>query len=80
MNFGTIFLDFYEPLTLSDALAEQRITNPTLDPFKNKDDRLKFNNELGNKIVFILQDHVRIMPTTLVASVLLLYRKGISED
>jgi glycerol-3-phosphate O-acyltransferase len=30
--------------------------------------------------VYILQDHIRIMPTTLTAAVLLLHRKGISED
>jgi len=28
MNFGTIYLDFYEPIKLSEALAEQKITNP----------------------------------------------------
>lgn len=53
---------------------------PSLDPFKNKADRMKVNNELGNKIVFILQKNIRVMPTTLVASILLMYRKGISED
>ena len=28
MNFGTIYLDFYEPIKLSEALAEQKIINP----------------------------------------------------
>ena len=30
-------------------------------------------------MIYILQNHIRIMPTTLVASILLMYRKGISE-
>ena len=80
MNFGTIFLDFYEPIKLSQAIADAQEISPSLDPFKNKKDRLTFNNDLGHKIVYILQDHIRIMPPTLVASLLLFYRKGISED
>jgi len=40
---------------------------------------MKFNNELGHKLIYNLQNHVRIMPTTLVAAILLMYRKGISE-
>lgn len=80
MNFGTIYLDFYEPIKISQALAQQQKITPSLDPFKNKADRLKFNNELGHKIVFILQNHVRIMPTNLVSAILLMYRRGISED
>jgi len=53
---------------------------PSLNPYKAREDRLKVNNELGNKLVFILQNHIRIMPTTLLAALMLLYRKGISED
>lgn len=37
------------------------------------------NNSLGNQIIFTLQKNIRIMPCTLVATILLLYRKGISE-
>jgi hypothetical protein len=48
--------------------------------FSNKEERLSFNNDLGNEITFILQRHIRIMPTTLCAAILLLHRKGISED
>ena len=80
MNFGTINMDFYEPIKISEEVIAQQKINPKLDPFKNKADRMKFNNDLGYKIVFILQDHIRIMPPVLVSSLLLLYRKGISED
>lgn len=80
MNFGTIYLDFYEPITISETLKEAQLVNPKFDPFTRREDRLKFNNDLGHKIVFTLRNHVRIMPTTLLASILLLYRKGISEE
>jgi len=40
---------------------------------------MKFNGELGNRLVFNLQKHIRIMPCTLVATILLLFRKGINE-
>lgn len=80
MNFGTITVDFYEPIKLSDVLKSQTALSPSLNPYANKADRQKLNDALGNQIVFTLRDYVRIMPTTLVASILLLYRKGISEE
>ena len=36
------------------------------------------NRELANQVVFTLQENIRIMPTTMVASIVLLYRKGIT--
>lgn len=35
---------------------------------------------LANEIVDTLQRNLRIMPTTIVASLILLYRNGISRD
>lgn len=80
MNFGTIMVDFYEPVKLSEVLKVQIAKTPSLNPYASKADRQKLNDSLGNQIVFTLRDYVRIMPTTLVASILLLYRKGISEE
>ena len=54
MNFGTINMDFYEPIKISEEVAAAQKINPKLDPFKKKADRLKINNDLGYKIVFIL--------------------------
>lgn len=53
---------------------------PNFNPFQNPKDRIKITNDLGEKIVFQLQDNVRYMPTNLVAAMLLLNRKGISQD
>jgi len=41
---------------------------------------MKFNESLGYQIIFKLQKYLRITPATLVAAILLLYRKGITED
>ena len=54
MNFGSIFVDFYEPINVSQELVEQQKVNPSLDPMTKKEDRLTFNNALGHKMVYIL--------------------------
>jgi glycerol-3-phosphate O-acyltransferase len=41
---------------------------------------MTYNNSLGYQLVFKLQEKVRIMPTALVATIILLYRKGISQQ
>lgn len=57
--------------------AEQ---GPSFNPWENKKDRMYFNNRLGYHLLFFLQSKHKIMPTHLVASIVLLYRKGISEE
>jgi len=52
--------------------------NPKLDPFKNEKDKISITNELGLKIIYEMQKRVRMMPTTMVSSMLLLHRKGIN--
>lgn len=54
--------------------------NPSLDPFNNPKDKITVTNDLGLKIIYDLQSNVRMMPTSLVSSMLLLHRKGISEN
>lgn len=43
-------------------------------------DRLFITNNLGFEIIYALLRNIRIMPTNLVAAVLLMQRKGINED
>ena len=50
------------------------------DPYSSKQDRMFFNNHMGNRLVFHLQRHLRIMPVTLVSTISLLHRKGVSEE
>lgn len=49
------------------------------DPFTNPKDRRVFNENLAYRIVYALQDNIRIMPTTMVASMLLMHRKGVNQ-
>ena len=55
-------------------------TIPNFDPFANKKDQQTLNKDLAHDIIWELQRNIRIMPTTMVASIILLYRKGISES
>lgn len=51
-----------------------------MKPFEEEKDRLTITNNLGLEIIYSLQRNIRMMPTNLVASVILLQRKGISES
>jgi len=81
MNLGSIYLDFCDPIPMDEfTLREQKAIGPQFDPYKNQKDRLTITKNLAYRIVYTLQNNIRIMPTTLVASVLLLHRKGINEQ
>lgn len=80
MNFGTMLVDFGNPILLSDFTNRMMKELPGFDPFKNKKDQQFLNGQLAEHIVFRLQKNIRIMPTTMVASLILLFRKGISKE
>jgi len=80
MNLGSIYLDFCEPIVFSDFNKECVRQDPKLDPMVNEKDRLAVTNSLGNDLIYSLQRNIRMMPTNLVASVVLLQRKGINEN
>lgn len=79
MNLGSIYLDFCEPVVFSEFNNKQIRENPKLNPMINDKDRLTVTNNLGLEIIYSLQRNIRVMPTNLVASMVLLQRKGISE-
>lgn len=78
-NFGTMMVDFCKPIQISEFTAQKMKENPDFDPFTKKQDQQKLNFDLANEIVHTLQRNIRIMPTTIVASLILLYRNGISK-
>lgn len=81
MSFGSLYIDFNDPIHISKELESFSAKQSSdFNPVANRKDRLYFNNYLGYELVFKLQEKVRIMPTTLVATICLLYRKGISEE
>lgn len=72
MNLGSIYLDFCEPIIFSEYNAAQIAKNPKLNPDANEKDRLAITNSLGLDLVYSLLRNIRMMPTNLVASMVLL--------
>jgi hypothetical protein len=54
--------------------------NPKLNPDTNEKDKLTITNNLGLELIYSLQRNIRMMPTNLVAAMVLLQRKGISSS
>lgn len=79
MNLGTMYVDICDPILISEYTAKKMIENPGFDPFTVKVDTLKLNNDLAHDIVYKLQKEIRMMSTNIVASLVMLYRQGISK-
>mmetsp|Transcript_17381 Transcript_17381/g.12422 ORF Transcript_17381/g.12422 Transcript_17381/m.12422 type:complete len:365 (+) Transcript_17381:799-1893(+) len=80
MNLGSIYLDFCDPIVLSDYINKQQAIHPSLKPAESEKDRTEITTRLSWDIIFCLQDNVRIMPTCLVASIIMMHRTGINEE
>lgn len=50
------------------------------DPFTNNEQRKELVSHLGYDVIYALNEKLVIMPTAIVAALLLTQRKGISED
>lgn len=80
MNYGTILIDFCEPISVSDYTKQKMQVMPQFNPFTSREDQLQLNAVLAQDIVLELKKKIRMMPTTMVASIILLFRRGISRD
>lgn len=76
MNFGKIYVAIDTPISLKEYTSRF----PTLDPFNLPAERFAVVKSLGYEIVNRLQERLVIMPTALVATVMLMQRRGVSED
>lgn len=79
MSFGSIYMDFCDPITAEGHLSLMKSQGNNIDPWSNMADRRKYNEDLAYRVVYELQDNIRIMPTSIVASLILMHRKGINE-
>lgn len=79
MNFGSIYVEATEPISFRD-LTQEMIVKHDLNPAVNKKDQMLITSTLGWQIIRKLTERVIIMPTAICASLLLMHRKGISED
>jgi glycerol-3-phosphate O-acyltransferase len=78
-NFGSIYIEFTQPISFKNYIQEL-IVKEGLNPTVNKEDQKLVTSNLGWHIVRVLSDNVIVMPTSIVASMLLMHRKGITND
>jgi glycerone phosphate O-acyltransferase/fatty acyl-CoA reductase len=79
MNFGSIYVEFAEPISFKSYVQEM-VSKQNLSPAVNKEDRMLITSSLGYHLIHKLSENLVIMPTSICASILLMHRKGISED
>jgi len=90
-NFGKVFVKFAEPISLKEYTAKYlqgensktenlKMDQAALKPFEQKEHRAPLVNQLGHDLIRIINDNLIIMPTSLVASIILMHRKGLIEE
>lgn len=85
-NFGKVYVKFCEPVSLKDytkSFQQSAAVQPNqvaVDPFTNVTERKRLVNALGLDILRVFNDNLMIMPSSIVASILLMHRKGIVEE
>ncbi|KAL9644790.1 hypothetical protein ABK040_012444 [Willaertia magna] len=79
-KYGDIHVKVAEPISLKDYVEQLKEENSSFDPFYNKEDKTELVKRLGSKITYQLNQSSVIMPTALIATILLTYREGISMD
>ena len=81
MNFGKVYINFCEPLSVKDYTDKFiKSGNEQVEPFGKPSDRNIVNRNLAFDVLKIATDNLVIMPTSLIASILLMHRKGINEE
>jgi glycerol-3-phosphate O-acyltransferase len=78
LNYGRIYIEFGKTISLKQFALGYNKSLPCI-----KDDmplRKKIIQDLAYEIVYIMLDKIVVMPTGMVSSILLMHRKGITED
>ncbi len=81
MNFGKVYINVCQPFSVkkySVDLAEKQQVQ--MDPYTNRTERTTVIKSLGYEIVYQLNENIVVMVPAMVASLILLHRKGISEE
>ncbi len=76
-NYGRVYVEICKPMTVRPFIDSVQRRNPQL---KGQELRQELVGQLGKEIVLRLTNGIVIMSTSIVSSVLLMHRKGISED
>lgn len=79
MDFGSIYVEFTKPISFK-SYVQQQMVEAGINPEINMEDRKLVTSSLAWQIINTLTDNLLIMPTSICASILLMHRKGISDD
>lgn len=74
-NFGKIFVELGKPISALEFCKTLQV-----DPFSSPEQREMVNTKLGYEIVYQLQETTMIMPTSIVAAIMLMHRRKVIED
>ena len=78
MNFGSIYVEFAEPISFKSYVQEM-VSTHNLNLSKIKDQKL-ITNKIGYELVFKLSQNLIIMPPSICSSILLMHRRGITRE
>ena len=93
MNFGRIYVEIGDPISvqkyeegfskkkqLPSNLNEGTLPLAAQSDFNNPEYRKRINTALGYDIIYQMNEKLVVMPTAIVAAIILTQRRGISED
>lgn len=92
MNFGRIYVEIGDPISVQKfeeefskknqlvANSQKVALSDNEADFKTFEYRKKINTALGYEIIYQMNEKLVVMPTAIVAAIILTQRKGISED
>ena len=82
MSFGKVYFEIGDAIPLSKYVEQHQKTIPNFpeDHYQTRENRFPLVKSLGYEVVHRLNDNLVVMPTAMIASILLMHRRGISED
>lgn len=78
-NYGRVYVEICKPIMMREFVDGVKTARPTMD-LQRPECRKVVLRSLGKEIVGRMMGGIVIMSTAIVSSVLLIHRKGISED
>eukprot|EP01080_Neovahlkampfia_damariscottae_P012923 gene12923-7433_t len=84
-NYGDINVKFAEPISLSNYTEKiiedcKKTMNPNFDPYQSEEDKKTVIRKLAYQISWELNKNSVIMPTAIVATILMAFRSGLSRE
>ncbi len=81
MNFGKVYFEIGDPIPLSQYVNQFELEQTKKDPsYKAFENRFPLVKSLGYEVFHRLHENMVVMPTAMIASILLVQRRGINEE